>query len=87
MQGARVQSLVREIRSHMPCSVAKKLKKKKSKNLGHTINWMCYQDIRHKLGQPLSKLSNLHLSSCFSPTCEASSPPAHLLTLHQSVNI
>ena len=29
MQGARVQSLVGELRSHMPCSVAKKKKKKR----------------------------------------------------------
>ena len=29
MHGAWVQSLVRELRSHMPCSIAKKLKKKK----------------------------------------------------------
>ena len=30
MQGAWVQSLVREPRFHMPCSLVKKLKKKKS---------------------------------------------------------
>ena len=29
MQGAQVHSLVRELRSHMPCGMAKKNKKKK----------------------------------------------------------
>ena len=30
MQGAWVRSLVRELRFHMPCSIVKKFKKKKS---------------------------------------------------------
>ena len=32
LQGAQVQSLVGELRSHMPCGVAKNLKKKKKNN-------------------------------------------------------
>ena len=31
MQGTQVQSLIRELRSHMPCRVAKKIKKGKKK--------------------------------------------------------
>jgi len=34
LQGARVQSLVRELRSHMPSSVAKKKKKDHMGNIG-----------------------------------------------------
>ena len=37
MQGAQVPSLVGELRSHMPCSVAKKTQKTKYRNTSYLI--------------------------------------------------
>ena len=37
MQGLQVRSLVKELRSYMPCGVAKKKKKKKNPNQGIDI--------------------------------------------------
>ena len=41
MQEVRVPSLVRELRSHMPCSAAKNLKKKKKEtNAMEEVTWI-----------------------------------------------
>ena len=51
MQGAQVRSLVKELRSHISCSMAKK-KKKKKKDSGKIYTYRIYQGnaLRKKRG-------------------------------------